>query len=380
MTASSVQVAHVTTAHPKTDNRIFRKECVALEEAGIDVRLIAVAAEDDELDGIGITALPARRGRLARMLAGSMDAWRALRHVSPAMIHVHDPELIPLAILWRLKTGRPAVYDAHEDLPRQVRSKRYLRRVSKPIAAALALLLEQAADRFLSSIVAATPSISMKYKRNVTLVQNFPWLNSFPRETQMPDQKNVVYVGSITRDRGIQEMLSVADALPESSHLMLAGPMSSDAANMVKDVSSSRISYSGVVEPSQVPNLIAAATVGLAILHPVPNYLESQSTKIYEYMAASRPFVASHFPSWVRQLGPYNCGIFVDPRDIDEIISAVRTLFSDPLVAEAMGRNGRNALEQHFAFDNEAPGLITMTRGLLEGATTRGVRSGRSLR
>ena len=40
------------------------------------------------------------------MLFSPFDVWNALKIVKPEVIHVHDPELIPVALLWRLGRER----------------------------------------------------------------------------------------------------------------------------------------------------------------------------------------------------------------------------------------------------------------------------------
>ena len=103
-----LRVAHVTTAHPARDNRIFRKECIALAEAGFDVHLVAVNDRDDQWADVSIDALPKHSTRLGRALRGPVDAWIKLGQIQPSIIHVHDPELIPMAILWKRRHRRPA--------------------------------------------------------------------------------------------------------------------------------------------------------------------------------------------------------------------------------------------------------------------------------
>lgn len=363
---SSIRVAHVTTAHSSQDNRIFQKECRALAAAGFQVHLVAVASQDQEVAGVQIKALPTRRGRLARMVLGPLDAWRALREVRPALIHVHDPELIPLAVLWRLVHRCPAVFDAHEDLPKQVLGKAYLPPVIRRPLAVAAALLEGIADRWLDAVVVATPSISANFRRRpAVLVQNFPWLAAFRAPADLTETtRDVVYIGAINEGRGLSTMLDLAAHLPGGSRLRLAGPAAPADSLVLGRQDGIHCRYLGVVEVQQIPDLLASARLGLALLQPLPNYLDSQATKIYEYMAAGRPFLASNFASWMAQLGPYDCGVFVDAADTDAVRLAVQRLLADTDAARLMGRRGRSAFEQHFVFDREAPKLVELTRRL----------------
>lgn len=363
------RVAHVTTAHPARDIRIFHKECVALARTGVDVHLVAVADHDIEEHGVVVTALPRRRGRLGRMLLGPVDVWRALRRIRPGLLHVHDPELVPLAILWHWMRRRPAVYDAHEDLVKQVAGKSYLPRLVRPVVARVAALVERSADVWLSGIVVATPSISRNYhSAQVVLVQNFPWSNTFatPEEIR-EEQRDAVYVGALTAERGLAEMLELAESSRAHGSLLLAGSLGRSCLPSDLD-NAPGLQYRGLLPAAAVPQLLAEARVGLALLHPLPNYVEAQATKIYEYMAAGRPFVASDFPAWVAQLGPFGCGIFVDPLDSLAVSRAVEALRSDLVLAQRMGRRGRQAWEMHFTFEAEAERLVALTTRLLHAS------------
>lgn len=359
------RVAHITTAHPVHDNRILHKECRALVRAGLEVHLVAPADRDEILGDVAITAIPRRRRRLSRMVLGPMDAWRAVRRVRPDLIHVHDPELIPLAIAWKLVNRRPAVYDAHEDLTKQVAGKSYLPDWARSSIALLATLLETCADRLLSGVVSATPAIARKYRRaHVAVVQNFPWSTGFPTRTQLDQhQQDAIYIGAITNERGLRRMLALAESGRGQGSLVLAGPIGSCQAQDIEAAPGVR--YDGILATREIPRLLAEARVGLALLSPLPNYLESQATKIYEYMAAGRPFIASDFPAWVTQLGPFGCGIFVNPDDDAAVARALALLRADLEMAREMGDRGRAAWEKHFTFEPEAEQLITFTRELI---------------
>lgn len=361
-------VAHVTTAHPVTDNRIHRKECVALAKAGLLVHLVAPSGRDHISEGVAITALPHRRGRLRRITIGQFDAWRALRRLQPRIVHVHDPELIPLAILWKHIYRRPALYDAHEDLVKQIASKTYISPLIRSAVVVVAKLLERAADRLLDGVVAATPAIRRNFKRApVVLVQNFPWLSAFPTPTPITEAtRSAAYLGAINKGRGLTEMIAAANAT--GCELVLAGNVTSVGEISILEGTGPNVRHLGVISVDDIPALLASSRLGLALLHPLPNYLESQSTKIYEYMAAARPFIASDFPSWREQLQGFNCGFFVDSSDNDAVAHALETLLSDLETASQMGNRGREAFELNFVFERQADVLVTLTKRLLDRA------------
>ena len=364
------RVVHVTTAHQPTDNRILRKECSSLAEAGIDVCLVAVAPRDSIVDGVPLIAIRRRRSRFSRMVLGPLDVWRVLRSIQPHLLHVHDPELIPIALLWRLSKGRKAVYDAHEDLPKQVMGKPYIRKPMRKVVARFAHVLESAADKHLDAIVAATPSIARNFRHApVVLVQNFPWLRDFPSPDgipQGPDIK-VVYVGGVAHERGGVEMIQGIKASKHHPQLILAGPATEKMRQLMAEEAVCRLTYLGIQPVSAVPSIVAEGIAGLVLFHPLPNNLEAQPTKIFEYMAAGRPFIASNFDTWKNLLGDFNCGLFIDPLNVQALTDALDFLIEHPAAAQEMGRRGRRALETSFTFEDEAVRLIQTTRWLLGG-------------
>jgi len=362
------RVAHVTTAHRSSDNRIFRKECVALAAAGFDVILIAVAERSLTVEGVRLVALPRRASRLSRMLLGPIDVLRALLREQPGLVHAHDPELIPVLTVWGLVTRRPTIYDAHEDLSKQVMGKPYIPVRLRPLVARAASLLERLADLRMDAIVCATPAIARNFSSHkVFLVQNFPWLRDFavahPIEESTPTA--VSYVGGVARERGGMEMLTAIDEAgtdrSPSPELVVAGPLTAEMQQSVS-TASDRVSYLGVLPASELQTVIESSRAGLVLFHPLPNHLECQPTKLFEYMAAARPFIASDFSFWRELLAEHDCGLFIDPLDVGAVVEAVNTLLSDPALAREMGDRGRAAMARHFTFEGQEPSLTAAVR------------------
>lgn len=365
------KIFHASSAHPASDNRIFHKECAALSQNDLEVHLSAVAEADEIKNGIQIHALPSENSRLRRAALGNVRIWKILSKVEPDLLHVHDPELIPLALLWRALKRRPAIYDAHEDLPKDVLGKAYLPMYARRIIAMFARVLEWVAGRWLSMIVAATPAIANNYPTGkVVTIENFPWLSSFstitPLATSTP--RNIVYVGGLSRERGAFEIFSAVEAstLKPPLTLTIAGPVSAEIAQALRGNPKSVITHVGNLPVSEVPGFISHGIAGLVLFLPLPNHLESQPTKLFEYMAAGRPFVASNFTYWMNLFGPFDCGLFVDPSDPMAIRDAMEVLANDIPMAEAMGQRGRTALERFFTFETQATELRRAVEELLQ--------------
>lgn len=357
-------VVHLSTVHRSSDNRIYRKECTALHEAGMSVAFISRGpAPHGDVPWI---ELPAVVGRLDRMTRGPLRAWQTLRRLSPAVVHIHDPELIPLGLLWRWKTGGRVIYDAHEDLPKQVAGKLYLPRWSRGLVAWFARALEGAAERGFDAIVVATPSIARNFPsaRRLELVQNFPWLRDFPQPTPVSevDPMSACYVGGLSRARGSDVMAAAVQA--NRLTLTVAGQCDDEAREDL-DALGTRLTDLGLVDAGQVPAIIRGSAVGLVLFKPLPNNVESQPTKLFEYMAAGRAFVASDFPHWRALVAPANCGHFVNPESPEEAIHALRKLCGDPDRLAEMGRQGRAVFEERFTFDPQSEALVSLTRDLV---------------
>lgn len=377
MSEPSVRVAHLSTAHPPRDNRIFHKECCALSDAGLDVALIVPQTGDAIEGGVTIYGLPRRSSRWHRMILGPIDAWRALNRANPALVHFHDPELIPMVLVWKAIHRRKAVFDAHEDLAKQVEGKPYLNDWTRKPVAGFARALVALVDRFMDGIVAATPAIARNFgNRNVVVVRNYPWLKEFPKVgDRKPDPGAVVYVGGMSELRKFSTMVNVVERVPGAT-LLLAGPMDSGAASIYRNLPvDAPIEYMGRLPVSHVPQVLRRANLGFVLFANSANHVESLPTKLFEYMASQIPFVATDFPYWRKLLSKYDCGVFVDVEDEDACVDAVANLLDDPARCDAMGQRGRAAVLEIFNFDADADTLVRFTARILEDKTPGGPKS-----
>lgn len=361
------RIAHLSTLHPPRDNRIFNKECASLARAGVDQWLIC-AQEGDEVDqGVHTVGIGKASGIFQRLVTSQFKAWRALRKVRPDLVHVHDPELIPMVWLWKTVHRKSAIYDAHEDLVGQMDDKPYIPRLLHPLASLYARLLVRMADRGFEGIITATPHILSLYSnQNSAVVHNYPYLRDYPVRDDERVSGRIVYVGMLSQGRQVDIMLEAVTRV-EGAQLVIAGKADPDVAELLaRHKNSDSIKYHGLIPADEVPALVASGALGLVFLKPLRNYVDSFPTKLFEYMAAGIPAVVSDFPWLKKLLGEYDCCVFVDTTTPEAPAEMIRKLLAQPVKCAEMGQRGRLAIEEVFNFEAEVPSLLEVTRTALK--------------
>jgi glycosyltransferase involved in cell wall biosynthesis len=121
-----------------------------------------------------------------------------------------------------------------------------------------------------------------------------------------------------------------------------------------------RVVEHGQLSRSAVAELLQGVQAGLVLFHPEPNHVEAQPNKLFEYMSAGIPVIASDFPLWRDLIERECCGLAVDPLDEAAIASAIEYVLTHPDEAEAMGRRGRLAVERTYNWQPQAHKLLDL--------------------
>ena len=127
----------------------------------------------------------------------------------------------------------------------------------------------------------------------------------------------------------------------------------------------SKVDFLGFLSREDVMKTYGKAQIGIVIIQPEPHYMESLPVKMFEYMAAGLPVIASNFPFWAPFIKEADCGILVDPTSVDEVSAAMNRLLENLDEAKAMGERGRQLVVDRYNWKNEFEKLHQLYQEIL---------------
>lgn len=360
---AGLTVAHVTTVHHAEDTRIRTKECPALIAAGAELFLVAPDDPSTELVDAVEHVRIRRRGKFARVLFSGAEACIKTLRRRPQIVHLHDPELLAIAPIFRA-FGATVIYDVHEDLPRQLQGREWLPRPVRRVLAAVSERIEPLLGRTCNGFVMVEDWTRRFPDRPTVFVANLPIRGEFTatqvrRVSEQPPQ--IVYVGSVTSDRGALVLVDAINQLDTRAELVLAGPLAPSTlkAEIEQRDIHDRVRLPGRVSRREVVSLLANARAAALLLKPSPAYDAARATKLFEYALAGLPMVLSDSPAHRAFCDETGAGaLLVDYNSVDAVTEAMQTLLSSPATHQDLSERSASAALAFRSWEDEAVELV----------------------
>lgn len=367
------RVVMLAPSHRPWGNRVVR-EGHALAAYGYEVVAVMIPGRESFSDGIAFVPAPPVGGRFGRVLRLPVLFRQSLR-LKGDVYHLHNPTMLPAALGLKL-LGKRVIYDTHEDFSRRLMIRRWIPRPLRRSACWLVSRAEYAASRFVDGTLVSQAQQVDAFGGRATLLRNAPALSGARAEAVESLSRDLVeergfyrllYVGSLSRARGIDSMLDVLAGVRAKgldARMWLIGP---DDDGMVEGLSGHAawewVDYLGLKEHEVAFAYMTNADVGLAVLPDVADHADAMPSKLFEYMARELPFVASDFPVWRSFIGD-EAGCWVDPAKPAQAIDAVCKLLTDGSFRRDCSEVGASFID-HFNWENEQQVLIETYRRVL---------------
>jgi len=370
-----MRIVHMTSVHSWDDNRIFNKMCRSLASHGNDVHLVGVMANDQDgqiIDGVTLHAVNKPSNRCERFLKTTPAVMAKARCIPADLYHFHDPEFLPYSRRFRSSVCKPVVYDVHEDYPAATLSKSWLPKWCRLLVSKAVDMFERRYAMNIDGVIVAWPRIMerFKYHPRIILINNYPYQDELNSADVTETERNsglFVYVGGLSSIRGILEMIKAVEMGRGKFKLVLGGNWTSDAYKnkCQAEPGWQYCEYKGYVDRNEMRKLYARAQAGLIAFFPEPNHIYSMPNKIFEYMSAGLPMIASDLPIQKSIVEDVGCGLIADARSPEEIYKTMCWLFDHPDSAEKMGKAGQKAVKEKYNWEQEVQKLIAFYKTIL---------------
>jgi glycosyltransferase involved in cell wall biosynthesis len=350
------------------------ENCAAFAAAGADLELVVAdrrTARDGQTDGDPLThyGVPAAFAidrvrcfepgwlvRLApttsfRLMAATFGCGLAgwlRRHAPDAVLYSRDP--LPLIVVGLLRPSTRRVFEAHR-LPVSRHG-----RVLFAACARRADLVVALTDRIAEDARAAGAPATL-VARDGYRAERFAAL---PPRDRARDQLGLAqdaflvgYVGQLRTlgmGKGVDLLIEAAARLgdPRVTVAVVGGPADQVAGlrSRWRDLGQAddRLITPGQVPPDGVPLWLAALDVATMPFPHTPHFARSASPmKMFEYLAAGLPIVASDLPALAEVLVDGETAVLTPPGDIPALAAAIRRLRDDPALRSRLAAGGREA-------------------------------------
>jgi glycosyltransferase involved in cell wall biosynthesis len=364
-----IKIAHLTSAHPRFDPRVFHKECVSLAELGYQVTLIVADGKGDAMHrGVRVVDAGASRGRMERISLAPRRVLAKALELDADVYHLHDPELL-LIINKLKKIKKIIIFDMHENTDAQIIERKWIPTfIRKPLAVAYRFY-ELISIKKIDALVVPQVSMQDKFKSYVETVciANFPRLVTPEVGEKEIDKFSMIYAGGIGEARGVFNLLDLFYELKRIDaryRLTLAGPIENESHQRITSHPVwKHVEYRGVLSIEEVYREYNNHAIGLIMFNNVGQYHMSHSVKLFEYMQNGMFVVVPNFGDWVAFQREYRVGCCVEvDRPVDTAIQISKLTKS---ILKDIGERNRLTVARAFNWQSEEQKLARLYENLL---------------
>lgn len=358
-----MKVTHIAYEHTPNDIRIFRKECIALYKCGYQVSYITSnksGVEADEYSGVQKIIIPLKNTRYIRLFLYLAKLKTILKCSDSEIFHIHEEALLPL-VSFLIKRGKIVIYDAHE-VPLEMKSSMNHGAIKKLFIKWL-IWYERKAVSKAHYIISVTPSLVRyfkQYNERVAMITNYPLVNSNVNARNV-QERLLGFAGVVDSEWHHKEIVEAINQVGNVEYL-LAGPRNERYYNSLLQIDGwEKVTFYGYIPHSEVKEKIYdRIAIGLALLRDsnLPEEGTLGNNKLFEFMEQGIPVISSDYSLWREIVEGNQCGVCVDPENVDQIRDAILLLLRNPQMRTEMGQNGRTAVMQKYNWETQRQILL----------------------
>lgn len=379
------RICMITTRHLPGDPRIFEKEARSLINMGFDVDIVIPEGRLPADDyGVSFRFFQKAPGPL-RKFSTIIRTYQKSKEIEADVYHCHEID-VSLFIGYLLKKRRKRqssvklIFDCHEFFLGYFAEE--VPAIFRPLFKYLFVRYEKFILKHCDHIITAN-SIERSYYqimfplKDSTIIYNVPHFQEARPEGRMPDAAKIYdlcFEGFMNLERGqavLFELVRRLKAKRGDFKLLILGeiqegPSKQWAEAFIREHQlEANIMVSEWQPYTRLHEFHVKSKIGIYLYTYTPNnLLAGPPNKLFNFMKAGLPIIASNLPETVNILKETNCGIAVNPENIIQIEKAIERLLDDAALRAEMGQNGQAAFQTKYNWRIEEGKLREIYREL----------------
>ncbi len=180
------------------------------------------------------------------------------------------------------------------------------------------------------------------------------------------DNSFICYTGSLYEWKGVDVLISAMKFIPNEKLLIIGGGNRLEKLKelAIKENVAQRVEFIGSVPHQLIPKYLSKAKAAV-----LPNIAEGPSQfssplKLFEYMAAGVPIVASDLPAFREILQDNETAIFFQPGNPEALSAAIKKLLNSKELYKKLSTNAK-IKAQDYTYENRADKIYEICRVLI---------------
>lgn len=355
------------TSKVSSDIRVFAKECTSLVNAGYEVYLVSPNAREEIKNGVHIIGVPYnKKGAFNRLFVLPRLLYKKALSIDAEIYHFNDPASLRYGTKLKRK-GKKVIFDSFEDHPTLFFEKKSLPFFIRYSVSKMYSVYEFHKCKKFDALILCyhwTQERLNKACQNNQLVFNFPVLEENTSIKEDIDGPVICYAGLISKMWKIENIIESLTPIKNVKFLLAGNPADKlYLEDLGNNENWNKVKYIGQVMREDVSDeIFSKSNIAMALLDYIPlckgNVGNMSNNKLFEYMMAGLPVICTDFILWKEVVEKNNCGICVNPNNINEITDAINYLIDNPGIAKQMGENGRRMVQEKYNWQLEEKKLL----------------------
>lgn len=201
---------------------------------------------------------------------------------------------------------------------------------------------------------------NVKYGIKMQVLRNVPYLQTTEKQTNNNDIKTIIYQGALNVGRGLEWIIRAMPHVEDAKLIIVGdGDIKNDLVTLADKLQlNNKVQFTGKVLPEKLKEYTSTADLGLCLLENRGlSYYYSLPNRIFDYIHAGIPVLATDFPEIRSIVETYKSGVLINHYEPEYLAETINNILSEKF------DNGHFAeLAKKFCWQNEEKKLIEIIK------------------